>query len=421
MIAAALTAKAVLGALAMMAVQGTVLALIALVIVRGRRLRPAWQAAVWLVVLAKFVLPWGPAMPWSLADVIASLRGHGVDGPIVIGDPGIAPVAGESAAGTSLGWLLLAAVWAAGTAWVLARAIVAEHQTRNAARRAPEAPASARHWLAQLALRVRVRTPRLVVGDPAIGPHVVGVLRPIIVVPPALLEPSEHDLLSAALLHELAHVRRRDALGRVVQLAARALFWFWPVVRIANRRLDHAREVACDAWALEACDLTRPAYARLLLRMAQLRTAAAPALAAPHALGDRVADVLGSPVRPRLGTIQKLALLAWIGVALGGARTAAARGESPQVCIYTSELAEALRRAHPEADADGDGVLSRSEACDFQAEVLRRSGEPEQVSTLDAASVELLAEPLCCNCDAAEGRSRAVTLEASCQSEGVDP
>jgi len=420
-IAAAVTAKAVLGALAMMVVQGSVLALIALVIVRGRRLRPAWQAGVWLVVLAKFLLPWGPALPWSLADVIASLRGEVIGGPIVIGAPGAGGTAHAGSLGGSLGWLALAAVWAAGTLWVVARAVVAHHETYAAARRGGEAPETARSLLAELAARVRVRTPRLVVGDPTVGPHVVGALRPIIVIPPALAEPAEHELLRAALMHELAHVRRHDALGRIVQLAARALFWFWPVVRLASRRLELAREAACDAWALEACALSRPAYARLLLRMAQLRAVAAPALAAPHALGDRVAGVLGPPVRPRLGVVHKLALVAWIAVALGGARTAEARGEKSQVCIYSPELAEALRLSHPEADADGDGVLSRSEACDYQAEVLRRTSETDRVSKLDDATAELLAEPLCCNCDAAEGLSRAVTLDASCPSEGVDP
>jgi hypothetical protein len=45
---------------------GIVLAGIALVLTRGRRIPLEWQAAAWLVVIAKFALPW--AMPFSLAD-----------------------------------------------------------------------------------------------------------------------------------------------------------------------------------------------------------------------------------------------------------------------------------------------------------------------------------------------------------------
>src|SRR6185369_8780360 len=103
----------------------------------------------------------------------------------------------------------------------------------------------------------------------------------------------------------------------------------------------------------EAGSLPRPAYARLLVRMAQLRAAAAPALAAHHALDARVAAVLGPPARARIGLPYRLVLAAWFVVALGGARTAAARGREP-VCRYTEEIAAALYAAYPQADLDGD-------------------------------------------------------------------
>ena len=66
--------KVWLATLAMMAVQGTLLAIVALALTRaGGRLRPAWQAALWLVVIAKFALPWGPGLRFSLSDLIARL------------------------------------------------------------------------------------------------------------------------------------------------------------------------------------------------------------------------------------------------------------------------------------------------------------------------------------------------------------
>ena len=221
---AGLAAKTGLATLAMMAAQGTLLALAALVLVRGGRLRPAWQAAVWLVVLVKFVLPWGPALPWSLADVVAMLRGGGdvAAAPLVL-RPAAGPAAeGAASVGPALGWLLLAAAWLAGSAVVAARSLAAYRGALAGARRAADAPAEARALLARLAAGVRVRAPRLAVGDAATGPYVVGLLRPTIVVPPALV--TEPALLGPALLHELAHVRRRDALGRFVQVLARAAF-----------------------------------------------------------------------------------------------------------------------------------------------------------------------------------------------------
>lgn len=405
-IAAGGIAKAALTTLAMVAVHGSVLALLALIVMRAGRLRPAWQAAVWLVVLAKFALPWGPAMPWSIADAIAMLRGVDSGAQLALpAAPGIAPVTGGALL-PALGWLALAATWLAGAGVVLHRARRAHRATLRRARRAPDAPAGARALLAELATRVGVRTPRLAVGPAAIGPHVVGLRRPIIVVPPALL--AEPPLLRAALLHELAHVRRRDALGRAIQLAARAACWWWPVVRLASRRLELAREAACDAYALETGELSRPAYARLLVQMSGLRTAAASALAAPHALDARIAAVLGPPARARLGWIHRLAILAWAALALGGARSAEAR-DGVNACEYTAEIAGAMLRSYPEADTDGDGLLSREEACDYQA-ALRRRQELEPNTTPMAET------PLCCNCDPAEGPS-ASQPAATCRTE----
>jgi len=374
-------------------------------------LRPAWQAAIWLVVSLKLALPWSPAMPWSLSDLIASMSDRSGDAAVAVA-PSAAPAAAPVLTGTAVAWLLLALAWSAGALFVLVRALRAQHATVVAARRAPDAPADA---LAIVhAHRKRVR---LVVGDAAVGPHVVGWLRPIIVVPPALLEDSA--LLRAALLHELAHVRRRDAIGRYIQIVAATLMWWFPLVRLVNRRLDLAREAACDAWALETAALPRPAYARLLVRMAALRAAAAPALA-QHALDARVAAVLGPPARVRVGFAHGLVLVAWFVIALGGARSAHARGHEP-VCRYTTEMAEALFAAYPEADIDGDGRLSREEACELQAELHNASRFSSAYSTdtpsaPDPELATLLAEPLCCNCDELEA-SPEVT---SCQNvEGV--
>jgi beta-lactamase regulating signal transducer with metallopeptidase domain len=368
MIGAAMNqARSLVETLAMMGAQGTVLALLAIAVVRAGRLRPGWQAAVWLVVLVKFVLPWGPALPWSIADLFAALRHlfHAAEAADA-GGVAVPAVAHAAAPHVSVVWPTLAAIWLTGASIVLARALIAQ--------------------------------------DPATGPHVVGIFRPIIVVPPALLE--EPGLLCPALLHELAHVRRRDALARLIQVIACAVFFFWPVMRLVSRRLDRAREAACDAWALEISEVPRPAYARLLVRMAELQVVAAASMGAPHGLDARVAAVLGPPVRGRVGAVHWLGLAAWIAVALGGARTVAARGEHA-TCHYTPVLAEALRQVHPEADLDGDGVLSRDEACELQAELRRRVETPEGAdlvsrpdrSVIDPIDESLLTEPLCCNCD----------------------
>lgn len=406
----ALLAKDWLATLAMMAGQGVLLVIVALVLTRAGRLRPAWQAAIWLVVALKLALPWSPAMPWSLSDLIATFSDRGADSTIVVAPAAAATPAVATLTWSGVGWLLLAAIWLAGAIVVLSRALVAQHRTLAAARRAPAAPPHALALVRELAPRSRAR---LVVGDDATGPHVVGLVRPLIVVPPGLLDDS--TLLRAALLHELAHVRRCDAIGRYIQIAAGSLMWWFPVVRLVNRRLDLAREAACDAWALEAGEVPRPAYARLLVRMAALRAAAASTLATHHALDARVAAVLGPPARARIGILHRLVLGAWFVLALGGARSASARNQV-EVCRYTPEMASALFAAYPEADLDGDGQLSIDEACDLQAELQNASPISPDA---EAQRAILLAEPLCCNCSGPEVYSSPETV--SCQKvEGVE-
>jgi beta-lactamase regulating signal transducer with metallopeptidase domain len=407
-VAAGQLAHAWLAIIAMMAAQGTLLALVALAIARTGRLAPSWQAAIWLVVIVKLALPWGPALPWSISDLVAMLTSHGADAAAVVVPPALAPVPAAPSIEAALGWLALGTCWLGGASYVLVHALRTERRAVRAARRAPDAPAFVTQLAAELAARYHVRRPRVALGDRTVGPHVVGLFRPTIAIPPALL--GDRALLRAALLHELAHLRRRDAFARVVQIWVSAIMFWWPVARRIGRRLELAREAACDAWALEAADLPRPAYARMLVQMANLRFAGM-ALAAPHALDARIEAVLGPPARTRLSRVQWLALGAWTAIALGGARSAAAHGET---CRYTPELAEQLMRAHPEADLDGDGVLSRDEACELQAE-LRRQADPLS-SPLDES---LRSEPLCCNCDRAGAYSSPDT--ASCPSrEGVD-
>ena len=77
-------------------------------------------------------------------------------------------------------------------------------------------------------------------------PGVVGLWRPVLLVPSGL----EHDLtprqLAAVLLHERCHIRRRDNVTAAVHMVAEAVFWFHPLVWWIGSRLVDERERACD-------------------------------------------------------------------------------------------------------------------------------------------------------------------------------
>jgi beta-lactamase regulating signal transducer with metallopeptidase domain len=77
-------------------------------------------------------------------------------------------------------------------------------------------------------------------------PGLVGIVRPVVVLPQglmALLSPPERDSILA---HEFSHLARRDNLTACVHMAVEALFWFAPPVWLIGSRLIAERERACD-------------------------------------------------------------------------------------------------------------------------------------------------------------------------------
>ena len=131
--------------LGMALLYGTLLAAITAVACRTvfRRARPAVVAALWTVVLVKFMVPLGPELPISLAAAVQWLIGHG-DAPTVVLEhvaraPKV-PVARVWSAG-EIGWLAvqlaLVAVWVVVAAHRLARALGKARQARAWARAQP--------------------------------------------------------------------------------------------------------------------------------------------------------------------------------------------------------------------------------------------------------------------------------------------
>jgi beta-lactamase regulating signal transducer with metallopeptidase domain len=131
-----------------------------------------------------------------------------------------------------------------------------------------------------LALKVGLRAfPHVCRSPVAPMPMVVGVWRPRIVVPDAAPASWAQAQWEAILLHEAAHIARRDPWAILAQHVAVLAYWWCPLVHLLARRLNDLRETICDDYALEGpCD--RIAYAQLLVetaeRVVDLRTCPAP-------------------------------------------------------------------------------------------------------------------------------------------------
>jgi bla regulator protein BlaR1 len=158
----------------------------------------------------------------------------------------------------------------------------------------------------RLALRssVEVRQSRR-----ATVPMVLGWLRPIILLPVSTASSLEPRQLRAVLAHELAHVRRRDYLANLIQMAAETVLFHHPAAHWISRRIRTEREYCCDDVAVSVG--TDPAdYARALAALDDARDDCRMAVAAASGtLLDRIQRIVGHP-RPVLTPVRGVAALA---------------------------------------------------------------------------------------------------------------
>lgn len=154
----------------------------------------------------------------------------------------------------------------------------------------------------RLATEMGIRGPlRVLRSSRAVTPMTWGLFRPVILLPLAA-EGWTAAQRRNVLVHELAHVRRRDCLTQTLAHLACALYWFHPLVWIAARQMRVERERACDDQVLLAGSKAS-SYASHLLEMArslksESSTAfATVAMARRSQLSDRLLAVLDPRLR----------------------------------------------------------------------------------------------------------------------------
>ena len=138
-------------------------------------------------------------------------------------------------------------------------------------------------------------------------PVVVGILKPVVLLPIGLVAGLSMAEVEAILAHELAHVRRNDFVINLLQSVVEVLYFFHPALWWLSARVREERENCCDDLALNLCADGRT-LARALARVEEFRLArltplSTPALAMAFSspkkqLLHRVRRVLGVSVRP---------------------------------------------------------------------------------------------------------------------------
>jgi uncharacterized protein (TIGR03435 family) len=95
-------------------------------------------------------------------------------------------------------------------------------------------------------------------------PGVLGILRPVLLVPAGIEDRLTDTQMAAVLTHELCHIKRRDNLMAAIHMSIQAILWFHPLLWWIGARLVDERERACDDEVIRLGN-DREAYAHGIL------------------------------------------------------------------------------------------------------------------------------------------------------------
>lgn len=200
------------------------------------------------------------------------------------------------------------------------------------------------------------------------------------------------EQLQSVLLHELAHIKRRDPIAQLLAQVACALHWFNPLVWFASWRLHVERERACDDLVL-ANGVPPSAYAEHLLDVATRLSAArwtqacGLAMARKSSLEGRLVAVLNKQSNRRSvsASVALLALLLGFGVALPVAMLGPADG------VLAAE--DSAATGEDSVAVDGEAAADDSSASDEEAapdDKLRHAAKSEDAMPADTTAAVLL-------------------------------
>jgi beta-lactamase regulating signal transducer with metallopeptidase domain len=256
---------------------------------------------LWFAASVKFLVPFSVLMAMGAA-VTLPVPPMLPDGPTleVLQDTAApftnTPAASVVTDGTANWIMVLIAAWAAGTLlallvwgmrWWNLRALV------RAAR----------------PLAISAPLPVLTSSVP-IEPGLIGIFRPVLMLPEGIQARLSTQEMDAILAHELCHFGRRDNLTAAIHMLVESLFWFHPLVWWLGRRLMIERERACDEAVLAAGNDPR-VFAEGILNVCrftiQAPQACASALSGAN-LRIRIETILANRATRRLGRGQKFGL-----------------------------------------------------------------------------------------------------------------
>jgi hypothetical protein len=249
-------------------------------------------------------------------------------------------------------------------------------------------------------LRARLGIPRfsqVFVSGRALEVVALGYVRPMVLLPAAMVAQMQPQMLEAVIAHELAHIRRFDLWVNLGQRVMETLLFYHPAVWWLSHQLRSERELCCDELAVKATG-QRLTYASALESAGRVQLAGGqPALAVGLGQGkrrtlSRVRHVLGLPPSRPDSRFWLAGAIAMVVLAVLAMPTA-----SVLTAGTITQAATTQKPGPPESRLEGDvndGALPAGWRLDYD-NGLRAGGSriwPSQMAD-DLVSLEILRPP----------------------------
>lgn len=262
-----------------MSVAGGVLILF-IVVIRAlaiHRLPKTTFLALWMIAALRLLLPFSIPLPFNIhigLDVFSDVVQELPSGNIVSTLPGDSPPSYDI--GTAVPSPAAEHISTFEILWLVGVLLLAIYfsisyfrSMRKFKMSIPDNTPYIQNWLTahQISRPLAVRS-----SDLISSPLTYGILHPVILLPKKL-DRNDQAALKYVLTHEYVHIRRFDAITKILFAAVLCIHWFNPLVWVMYVLANRDMELSCDAWVIRMLgEKNRSSYALMLIKMEERRS-----------------------------------------------------------------------------------------------------------------------------------------------------
>ena len=313
-----------------MSVAGGVLILF-IVVIRAlaiHRLPKTTFLALWMIAALRLLLPFSIPLPFNIhigLDVFSDVVQELPSGNIASTLPGDSPPSYDI--GTAVPSPATEHISTFEILWLVGVLLLAIYfsisyfrSMRKFRMSVPDNTPYIREWLNahQIVRPIEVRS-----SDLISSPLTYGILHPVILLPKKL-DRNDQVALKYVLTHEYVHIRRFDAITKILFAAVLCIHWFNPLVWVMYVLANRDIELSCDAWVIRMMgEKNRSSYALMLIKMEERRNGMSALCShfGKNAISERIEAIMKFKKTSIGACILALALIAGATTAFAAART----------------------------------------------------------------------------------------------------